>query len=150
MKLRNAAPEQPGQQSIGTDVADPVLQNRRRRRVVVQRIDRRVRKRADRGCRRLFKDPAKEIGRRLRLRRATRVLSASQDDDAVAISLAPHRGGLLVECERTRGKRRAVVTMQFADESGFLRWCARDRLQFLYPLLYVNLRRSGSEFFTTV
>ena len=75
------------------------------------------------------------------------VLVASQKDEAVAFSLAPHRGRLFVECERSRGKRRAVVTMQFTDAPSFLRWCERDHLQFTYPLLYANLKRSGSELF---
>ena len=76
-----------------------------------------------------------------------RILSDAAEHDRVAFLLAPHRGGLYVECERYRGKTVAVVTMQFADQASFRKWCEGDRLQLTYPLLYANLKRSGSELF---
>ena len=77
-----------------------------------------------------------------------RVLTASNEREAVAFLLAPHQGGLYVECGRLRGTSRAIVAMQFADDASFQRWCEADRLQFTYPLLYANLKRSGFELFS--
>jgi hypothetical protein len=54
---------------------------------------------------------------------------------------------LYVECGRLRGTSRAIVAMRFADDASFRHWCETDRLQFTYPLLYANLKRSGCELF---
>lgn len=37
--------------------------------------------------------------------------------------------------------------MRFADDASFIRWCEADRLKLTYPLLYVNLQRSGCALF---
>ena len=76
-----------------------------------------------------------------------RIFTASGEREAVAFLLAPHQGGLYVECGRLQETSRAIVAMRFADGESFRRWCEADRLQFTYPLLYANLKRSGCELF---
>lgn len=92
------------------------------------------------------------------LRRPMRTRSASRaianrsrvhlqgPDNSISFVLARRPSGLFVERTRHRTRERQVLhAFRFADEPAFLRWCNADRLQFTYPLLYSQLRRTGCE-----
>lgn len=75
-------------------------------------------------------------------------ISAASSDGVIAFRLAARPGGLNVQrTQRRGGGQRIVQSIRFADEASFVRWCDADELHFTYPLLFVNLKRSGCELF---
>ena len=75
-------------------------------------------------------------------------MTASSGDGVISFNLRPCEGGVHVERSQVRaGAGRVVQSMRFRDDASFVRWCEADRLQFSYPLLYANLRRSGCALF---
>ena len=70
------------------------------------------------------------------------------DDGVIAFSLAPTSHGVFVERVQLRsGKTRIVQATLFTDDASFNRWCDADAVQFEYPVVYVNLKRSGDALF---
>jgi hypothetical protein len=82
------------------------------------------------------------------LARQPRAVTAASVDGVIAFKLVPFVGGIHVERTQLHaGSGRLVQSMRFADEASFVRWCEADRLRLAYPLLYVNLQRSGCALF---
>jgi hypothetical protein len=70
--------------------------------------------------------------------------------DRVTVSFAVSRCrcGIFVERHVERaGEGLVLHAMRFADETAFLSWCLSDQLQFHFPLVYSNLRRTGCALF---
>ncbi len=87
-------------------------------------------------------------GTRPALAHQPRRVTESSSDGLIAFTLTPCAGGIHVERFQLRaGAGRVVHSMHFADDASFVRWCDADRLQFRYPLLYANMRRSGCALF---
>ena len=64
-------------------------------------------------------------------------------DGEVSFRFSFSAGGVHLERTLNRpGGARLVLSMRFADETAFIRWCETDQLKFMYPLLYSNLKRS--------
>ena len=75
-------------------------------------------------------------------------LSTASADGIVAFRLSRCAGGIHAERVHKRpGSSRVVQSVVFEDDASFSRWCAADRLQFDYPLMYDQLRRNGSALF---
>lgn len=71
-------------------------------------------------------------------------LTGSNREGAVAFRLSRLKTGLCVERLQQRyGMGVAVHALQFEDEAAFVAWCTSDRLQFRFPLVYSNLKRTG-------
>jgi hypothetical protein len=71
-------------------------------------------------------------------------VSLRSDDGALEFRLSTAQGGLYVERidEREPGAR-VVLSTLFRDGSSFARWCDADAVRFVYPVIYVNLKRHG-------
>ena len=71
-------------------------------------------------------------------------LTGSSREGAVAFRLLRRSSGLYIERLQQRdGVGVALHALCFEDEATFVDWCLADRLQFRYPLVYANLRRTG-------
>jgi hypothetical protein len=80
--------------------------------------------------------------------RKSRGIATRSDDGVIEFQLMSRSGRLLVQrIELHPGLGRVVHHVNFGTRESFERWCLADRLQFHYPLLYANLRRSGHELF---
>ena len=101
----------------------------------------------NRGSRRTLRDFMQRVARPVALRKS-RGIAARSDDGVIEFQLLAQPGRLLVQrIERRPSSERVVHQVNFASCDAFDRWCLTDRLQFQYPLLYANLRRSGHELF---
>ena len=79
-----------------------------------------------------------------RSRQHPHALAASSRDGGIEFRLTRRPSGLYVErSQHRRGAGRVQHTMRFANEAEFVRWCQADRLQFVYPVVYANLKRHG-------
>ena len=78
-----------------------------------------------------------------------RTVIAASDDGIITFQLSPCDGGILVTRTQLRAHGgKLVQSIRFPDDATFIRWCDADRMKFSYPLLYVNLRRSGCALFS--
>lgn len=67
----------------------------------------------------------------------------------MSFKLAGGGKGLYVERLHLRSGTFALQAMRFEDERTFLRWCDADHLNFRYPQLYSDLKRSGCALLST-
>jgi hypothetical protein len=79
---------------------------------------------------------------------ASSTVCASSPDGVLAFILWERPHGVVVQRSELRpGDGRVVLSMMFASAHAFVTWCQSDHLRFAYPLLFVNLARSGCELF---
>lgn len=80
--------------------------------------------------------------------RQSRGITTASEDGVIAFHVMQCAGGIHVERAQDRaGDGRVVQSMRFRDDASFVRWCDADRLKFVYPLLFANLRRTGCALF---
>lgn len=80
--------------------------------------------------------------------RQSRGITTASEDGVIAFQVMECAGGIHVERAQDRARDgRVVQSMRFRDDASFVRWCEADRLKFIYPLLFANLRRTGSALF---
>lgn len=68
------------------------------------------------------------------------------EDGIIEFRLASTGRGVFVErLRRKPGKGRIVQATVFDNDLVFQRWCDADAMRHAYPLVYVTLRRSGTD-----
>jgi hypothetical protein len=78
-------------------------------------------------------------------------VSARSPDGVLTFMLCPRPRGVVVQRSELRhGDRRVVQLMLFASAHAFVMWCESDQLRFAYPMLFINLARSGRDLFDSV
>lgn len=76
------------------------------------------------------------------------IVCARSSDGALTFTLWLRPRGLVVErSELWPDDRRVAQSMLFASAHAFVTWCECDQLRFAYPMLFINLARSGSDLF---
>ena len=71
-------------------------------------------------------------------------------DGALTFILWQRPHGVVVQRSELRpGDGRVVQSMMFASAHAFGTWCQSDQLRFAYPLLFINLARSGRDLFAS-
>jgi hypothetical protein len=76
------------------------------------------------------------------------IVSARSPDGALTFTLCPRPSGVVVQRSELRlGDRCLVQSMLFTSARAFVTWCETDQLRFAYPMLFINLARSGCELF---
>jgi hypothetical protein len=75
-------------------------------------------------------------------------VSARSPDGALSFMLCARPRGVVVQRSELRhGDRRVVQLMLFPSAHTFVTWCESDQLRFAYPMLFINLARSGRDLF---
>ena len=76
------------------------------------------------------------------------MVSARSPDGTLTIRLCPRPSGVAVQRNELRTSGACVVQwMFFPSASAFVAWCASDPLRFAYPLLFINVSRTGRDLF---
>ena len=95
-----------------------------------------------------LKGPALTVRPVLRPPQASKVVQLDSADGAVTFDLRRRPSGVVMTRTRRQARHRCVVQqMHLSEEASLVRWCERDQLRFVYPLLFANLRRSGCALF---
>ena len=69
-------------------------------------------------------------------------------DGAVTFDLRRRPSGVVMTRTRRQTRHQCVVQqIHLSEEASLIRWCEGDQLRFVYPLLFANLKRSGSALF---
>ncbi len=84
----------------------------------------------------------------MRVERETRSFQASSEDGQVRVQVQGTATGIFVERSHVHhATALVVVNMHFDDAHRFGKWCDADPARFVYPMLFLSLKRHGSDLF---
>lgn len=84
----------------------------------------------------------------MRAERANRSFQASSEDGRVRVQVKGTPTGIFVERSHLhQASALVVVDMHFDDVHRFDAWCDADPARFDYPMLFLSLKRHGSDLF---